>query len=120
MSNTIDQRAEDCLREIIDLKFEKVDLRFKLLDKNHDLQKSETDKALTIQVKELERRLESLNNEAGRIKAMETKYVQSDLYDAKYMAMVAKIEGLSKLLYIGIGIAGVLQIALAMLWVFFK
>lgn len=114
------EKMEKHLREVMMLNFERIDLRFKLNEKNMDLQKSESEKALQIQVKELERRLESLNNEAARIKAMEVKYVQSDLYDAKYMIMEGKLDALSKLVYIGVGIIGILEIGLAMMWVFFE
>lgn len=118
--DSMDKNAENHLREVIALNLEKISLRFELIDKMIALQKSENDKALHIQVKELERRLESLNNEAARIKAMEVKYVQVDLFDAKLTATNGKIESLTKLLYIGIGIVGVLEIGLAMMWVFFR
>lgn len=109
--------TESCLREIIDLKFEKVDIRFELNEKSIALQKTETEKALQIQVKELERRLENLNNEAARIKAMEVKYIQSDLFEAKYAAQAAKIENLSKLVYIGVGVVGILEV---IIWLLLK
>lgn len=95
------------LREVLNLRLEKVDLQLKLQEK-----------ALELQAKEVERRLELLNNETGRVRAMEVKYVQIELYDANSKRVTEKIEAIEKLVYMGAGILFIINVLIGLLAIF--
>lgn len=50
------------------------------------------EKALKLQSREYERRLEALNGEAERLRKMQSTYVPREVYEAKYDELVANIE----------------------------
>lgn len=57
--------------------------------------RSETqDKALQIQAREYERRLETLNHEASQLKAMQSTYVPRETYEMSQREVLAKYEEL--------------------------
>ena len=82
------------LREYFDVKFE--------------LQ----ERALTLQAEEYRRRLSDLNNEAERLRVMQTTYLPREVYESNHSGVVNKIEALEKIVFVGLGIAITLQFVL--------
>jgi len=70
------------------------------------------EKALELQAKEYERRLENLNHEAERLRSMASTYLPRELYEAKNKEIEIKIESLQKIVSIGIGVLLTLQFIL--------
>lgn len=89
-------------KELTDLKFEKTDLKFE-----------KTEQALILQQKETERRLDGLNGEADRLQLMQRTYLNREVYEANREIVNADIKGLSRLVYIGLGIIFALQFILS-------
>ena len=73
------------------------------------------DKALELQAKETERRLELLNGEAERLRTMQATYLPREVFEVCCKEMATKTESLQKLVYIGIGIVLVLQVVVKFL-----
>lgn len=78
------------------------------------------DKALELQAKETERRLENLNHEAEQLKSMQSTYMPREVYEAKHKELTAQINSISKLVYIGVGIAVVSEIVIGLVIRFIK
>jgi hypothetical protein len=89
------------LREVIDLKFCNVVTK---IDKS--------DLALALATKETERRLSDLNHEAERLKSMQITYLPRESFELAHNLLVSRIDSLSKLVYIGLGICVTLEVLL--------
>ena len=61
------------------------------------------DKALALQAKEYERRLDNLNHEAERIKSFQSLSVSRELYDAQHKEVCNKLEYLQNIINKGQG-----------------
>ena len=68
--------------------------------------------ALAIQTKEIERRLEGLNGEAGRLKDMQVTFIPRETYELNHKMLEDKIETIQRIVYIGIGGVLVLELFL--------
>ena len=71
-----------------------------------------SDKSLLIQAKEYERRLESLNHEAERLRVMQATYLPREVYETHHKELKNKIEALQKLVFVGMGFLLCLELAL--------
>jgi hypothetical protein len=60
--------------------------------------------ALRLQALEYSRRLDALNGEAERLREMQETYLPRESYEYAHRELNAKIEALSRLVYIGLGI----------------
>ena len=82
-----------------------------------------TDKALTVQAVEYQRRLMELNHAAERLSAMQERFVNADLYRAEHKSLGdlhrsdidrldREIQIIQKMVWIGVGILATLQFGL--------
>ena len=78
--------------------------RIDLLEKLEDERFEKTNTALELQAKEYERRLNSLNGEAERLRYMQSTYMPREVYESKHNELTTKIEGVQKITFIGIGL----------------
>jgi len=82
------------------------------LDERMERKFEAAEKALIMQAKEYDRRLSDLNHEAERLKIMQNTYVSQGVYEIKHQSLVDKIDGNSRLIFIGMGILLCLELLL--------
>ena len=82
-----------------------------------------TDKALTVQAIEYQRRLTELNHAAERLSAMQERFVNADLYRAEHKALAdlhradlerleREVQLIQKMVWVGVGILAAVQFGL--------
>jgi hypothetical protein len=76
------------LRVYLEERFNRLE---KDIEKQFTMRDVQSEKALMLQAKEYERRLESLNHEADQLKSMQRTYVSQEVYDEKMKNMDSEL-----------------------------
>jgi len=82
---------------------EVLEAKLKALEKHVHFKFEANEKALGIQAKEYERRLEALNGEAERLRKMQATYLPREVFDKIHDSIVADIEDLKRARDEGVG-----------------
>ena len=77
-----------------------------------DLRLDAADKALSVQSQEYARRLLELNHAAERLAAMTERFVKADVYSVQHANLESKVDTISRLVFIGIGVIMAVQFLL--------
>ena len=86
--------------------------RFEQLRELVELKLASADRALALQSAEYQRRLLELNHAAERLQAMTEKFVKADVYSVQHANLENKVDTLSRLVFIGIGVIMAVQFLL--------
>jgi cell division septum initiation protein DivIVA len=89
-----------------------LETKHKELSERFRLELISQERALKIQTRELERRLEALNGEADRLRSMQATYIPREVYDIK-MAAIDKV-------HLSLWVGGLLVLIAAVLSRFFS
>jgi Rad3-related DNA helicase len=74
-----------------------------------------TERALEIATKEMERRLEGMNEFREQLEKQTRTFLTKEEYELKHQLMQQKLNIISKIVYIGIGVVIVLELVLKLL-----
>lgn len=75
-------------------------------------EKESMERALKLQSSEYERRLTDLNHKAEQLKDMQMTYLPRETYEVQHKQLTDRFDDLARLVYIGLGIAIVVEIVL--------
>ena len=92
----------DC-KEYFDSKFEELEARIVLMNDANS-------KALEVADKDLQRRLEGMNEFRAQLTTQAANFITRDLHDRELELIKAKLDNNTKLLYIGLGIVTAIQV----------
>ena len=86
--------------------------RFQHLREILELKIEAADRALVIQGTEYQRRLAELNHAADRLHALTEQFVKSEVYRVQHANLESKVDTISRLVFIGIGVIMAVQFLL--------
>ena len=89
-----------------------LEVKTAVLNEEHLKDVAASQMALELNAKEIERRLDFLNGEAGRLKEMQSTYLPREVYESKHELLEQRLDGVMRLVYIGVGAVAMLEIVL--------